>query len=122
MTRRIVIIGAGMAGLATAFALTRRGADVVVLESARASGGTVRPLRLPGGGVDAGPEALVATRPEALAFCESLGIADQMIAPDDAAGTWLARKSGAMPFPEGLAMGVPRRIGQLATTRLLTWP
>jgi oxygen-dependent protoporphyrinogen oxidase len=122
MKRRIVIVGAGIAGLATAFAAAQRGADVIVLEHGSAPGGTVRTLEIHGCVVDAGPEALVATRPEALAFCDSLGIADEMVAPDSHMSTWLARRSGAWPLPDGLAMGIPRRLGQLVTTRLLSWP
>jgi 1-hydroxycarotenoid 3,4-desaturase len=52
---RIVIVGAGMGGLAAAADLARRGAQVTVLERAAAPGGKMR--RVPAGGalVDAGP-------------------------------------------------------------------
>jgi 1-hydroxycarotenoid 3,4-desaturase len=48
---RVVVIGAGMGGLAAACDLARRGADVTVLERAATPGGKMRQLR----GVDAGP-------------------------------------------------------------------
>ncbi len=121
MARRVAILGAGVAGLAMAFALSRRGVDVVVIEEGSEAGGTVRTLRMHGCVVDAGPEAIVTTRPEALAMCTSLGLADRMIAPSDHAPTWLATRSGMAPLPEGLATGVPRSITQLATTPLLSW-
>ena len=122
MARRFVIVGAGMAGLVTAHALSRRGADVVVLECRDEPGGTVRTLRMHGCTVDAGPEALVATRPEALARCAELGLSDRMIHPDESTSTWLASRSGAVPLPDGLAMGIPRRLGQLVTSPVLSWP
>ncbi|WP_270933256.1 1-hydroxycarotenoid 3,4-desaturase CrtD [Falsiroseomonas oryzae] len=48
---RVIVIGAGVGGLAAAADLARRGAEVLVLERAAAAGGKMRQLR----GVDAGP-------------------------------------------------------------------
>jgi len=44
---RIVVLGAGMAGLAAAYQLVQAGHDVVVLEARREAGGRVRTLRAP---------------------------------------------------------------------------
>jgi 1-hydroxycarotenoid 3,4-desaturase len=48
---RVIVIGAGVGGLAAAADLARRGADVTVLERAAAAGGKMRQVN----GVDAGP-------------------------------------------------------------------
>ncbi|WP_405194695.1 flavin monoamine oxidase family protein [Streptomyces anulatus] len=45
--RRVVVIGAGVAGLATAYELARRGTEVTVLEAADRAGGRARTLREP---------------------------------------------------------------------------
>jgi 1-hydroxycarotenoid 3,4-desaturase len=55
---RVVIIGAGIGGLAAALGLAARGLDVTVLERAAAPGGKMREVALGGGGgarLDAGP-------------------------------------------------------------------
>jgi 1-hydroxycarotenoid 3,4-desaturase len=53
---RIVIVGAGMGGLAAAVDLARRGAEVIVCDRARTPGGKMRQLPVGGGAlVDAGP-------------------------------------------------------------------
>lgn len=52
---RVVVIGAGMGGLAAAVDLARRGAEVTVLERAATAGGKMRQVQAGGAGVDAGP-------------------------------------------------------------------
>lgn len=52
---RVVVIGAGMGGLAAAVDLARRGAEVTVLERAAVAGGKMRQVQAGGAGVDAGP-------------------------------------------------------------------
>jgi 1-hydroxycarotenoid 3,4-desaturase len=52
---RVLVIGAGMAGLAAAADLAREGADVLVLERARAPGGKARHVLAGGAPVDGGP-------------------------------------------------------------------
>jgi 1-hydroxycarotenoid 3,4-desaturase len=52
---RVIVIGAGMGGLAAAVDLARRGAEVTVLERAAAAGGKMRQVQAGGTGIDAGP-------------------------------------------------------------------
>ena len=55
MTRSVVIVGAGMAGLAAAIDLARQGVAVTVLEQAAAPGGKMREVTTDGARLDAGP-------------------------------------------------------------------
>ncbi len=56
MTRpRVVVIGAGMGGLAAAIDLSARGADVIVVERGSQPGGKMRQIDVGTGGIDAGP-------------------------------------------------------------------
>lgn len=52
---RIVIIGAGMGGLAAALSLAARGEEVLVIERQQAPGGKMRRLEVGGRGIDGGP-------------------------------------------------------------------
>lgn len=52
---RVVVIGAGIGGLAAAADLARRGAQVTVLERAATSGGKMRHVMVDGAGIDGGP-------------------------------------------------------------------
>lgn len=53
--KRIIVIGAGMGGLAAAVDLARSGAEVTVLERAAAPGGKMREVMAGGAPIDAGP-------------------------------------------------------------------
>ena len=55
MRPRVLIVGAGMGGLAAAIDLARRGATVSVLERATAPGGKMRRVHVDGAGIDGGP-------------------------------------------------------------------
>jgi 1-hydroxycarotenoid 3,4-desaturase len=52
---RAVIVGAGVAGLVSAFALAARGLDVTVLERAAAPGGKMRQIAIGSSRIDSGP-------------------------------------------------------------------
>jgi 1-hydroxycarotenoid 3,4-desaturase len=52
---RVIVVGAGIGGLASALHLAARGLDVTVLEAASASGGKLQPLQLGPLALDCGP-------------------------------------------------------------------
>src|SRR5262249_42017400 len=87
LARRIIVVGAGVSGLSAAFELTRRGAEaeIIVLESSERWGGNIRTLRQRGCVADAGPDALLMTRPEALALTDALGLSDRLITVSNSA-------------------------------------
>ena len=53
-TPRVVVVGAGIAGLVSALVLAHRGLDVTLVESAATPGGKIRQVQVDGVGVDSG--------------------------------------------------------------------
>src|SRR5271167_4713518 len=79
MGERIVIIGAGMTGLACAWALRDGAREVIILEASERVGGNVRTEREGGFVMDAGPDGWLVTKPEASALAREVGLADAFI-------------------------------------------
>ena len=71
---RVVVVGAGVAGLTAARDLDAAGHDVVVLEGAGSIGGKLARHRVAGVEVDTGAEAMVARRPEGVGLARDLGL------------------------------------------------
>jgi len=63
MTVDVVVVGGGIAGLATAYELSRRGIRFVVLEHAPRAGGVILSEEVDGFAIDGGPDALLIQKP-----------------------------------------------------------
>ncbi|MHC3469605.1 protoporphyrinogen oxidase [Streptomyces sp. 7R007] len=102
----VVVIGAGIAGLAAAHRLLGRGARVTVLEASDRVGGKLLPGEIAGARVDLGAESMLARRPEAVALAREVGLAERLQPPATATASIWTR--GALrPMPKGHVMGVP---------------
>ncbi len=104
----VLIVGGGIAGLATANFLsrTRPGLRVAVVESSSTIGGKISGATVAGIGVDTGPDAFLARVPGAVELAESLGFADDLVAP--ATGSAYVYSRGKLrALPKGLVLGVP---------------
>lgn len=105
-TGQVIVIGAGIAGLAAAHRLLERGARVTVLEASDRVGGKLLPGEIAGARVDLGAESMLARRPEAVALAREVGLADRLQPPATATASIWTR--GALrPMPKGHVMGVP---------------
>ncbi|MFJ3336528.1 protoporphyrinogen oxidase [Streptomyces sp. NPDC086766] len=112
-TGHVVVIGAGIAGLAAAHRLLQRGARVTVLEAADRVGGKLLPGEIAGVRVDLGAESMLARRPEAVGLAREVGLGDRLRSPATATASIWTR--GALrPMPKGHVMGVPGTSAALA--------
>ncbi|MEU2060193.1 protoporphyrinogen oxidase [Streptomyces sp. NPDC013455] len=102
----VVVIGAGIAGLAAAHRSLARGARVTVLEAGDRVGGKLLPGEIAGVRVDLGAESMLARRPEAVALAREAGLGERLQPPATATASIWTR--GALrPMPKGHVMGVP---------------
>ncbi|MGW5100147.1 protoporphyrinogen oxidase [Streptomyces sp. NPDC004100] len=110
---QVVVIGAGVAGLAAAYRLVRRGARVTVLEAGERVGGKLLPGEIAGVRMDLGAESMLARRPEAVALARAVGLGERLVTPATA-GASLWTRNTLRPMPKGHVMGVPGTADVLA--------
>jgi oxygen-dependent protoporphyrinogen oxidase len=115
VTVRVAVVGAGVAGLATAFHLQRAGADPVVFERAGTHGGVVAPpVEVGGLLLEPGPDSFAARKPSGATLCRDLGLS--LVAPG-ASGALLWTDTGLVPYLAGTGFGIPGDVGDV-----LRWP
>ncbi|HSQ64057.1 MAG TPA: protoporphyrinogen oxidase [Polyangiaceae bacterium] len=121
MSRHVVIVGAGISGLTCAWSLRDSGARVTLLEASDRLGGNIRTYREQGFVMDAGPDAWIATKPEATALAKELGLDKELIGTrPEYRRVYVAHDSRLHPMPEGVVLGVPTRVWPMVTTRLFS--
>lgn len=114
---RIVIIGAGISGLAAAFRLQQRLPDAVltVLERADRPGGTAWTLREGGFQVEIGPNGFLDNKPTTLTLARDVGLGTQLVQASDAAG------KNRYLFLGDRLKALPNGFGSFLRTDLLGW-
>ncbi len=118
---RVVIIGGGISGLATAYYLAKGGASSTIIESRPRLGGVIQTEKIDGCTIEAGPDSFLSVKPAAMDLIGELGLRDEVIGSNDHLRITYVRKGGKLvPLPDGLMMMVPTKILPLLTTRLLS--
>jgi len=85
--KRIVIAGAGIAGLSIAWAIQRRApeVDVVVLERSPRAGGNIRTEHIDGYVCESGPDGFLDNAPATIALVGELGLSSRLLPSNDQA-------------------------------------
>ncbi len=113
---RVVVVGAGIAGLTSAHDLVGAGHEVVVLEATDRPGGKIRREPVAGAVVDVGAEAMVNRRPEGVGLARAVGL--DVVHPAVASSRIWTR--GALrPLPRSV-LGAPLDLDALAASGILS--
>ncbi|MGH9463841.1 MAG: protoporphyrinogen oxidase [Vicinamibacteria bacterium] len=117
----VVVVGGGIAGLAAAHTLAKRSIPFLLLEKNARLGGTIWTERANGFLLDAGPDAFLAQKPEAVTLCRELGLSDRLIPTNPTARAVSVLDRGRLhPLPEGMVLTVPTGILPLARSTLFS--
>ena len=119
---KAIIVGGGIAGLAAAYELHRRGVPYLLLEAASRPGGVILSEQIDGYTIDAGPEALLVQKPDGIRLCEELGLGDRLVPTRPPRVAFIQRGGRLHPLPAASVLGIPTRVGPFLRTRLFSWP
>lgn len=99
----VVVIGAGVSGLAAAWSLHRRGIPVRVVEADDQVGGVVRSTRLDDGTVlDLGPQTLSTKDPDLQETLQEVGLGPRTLTADPASGRrFVVHEGQVVELPSG---------------------
>jgi oxygen-dependent protoporphyrinogen oxidase len=120
--RDVVIIGGGIAGLATAYELSRRGISFILLEQRQRPGGVILSEQIDGFTIDGGPDALIIQKREGIALCEELGLGERLIPTKPPRLAYIQRGGRLHALPAASVMGIPTKFGPFVRTGLFSWP
>jgi len=120
----VIVLGAGLSGLATSWRLARSGAAVTVLERSDRTGGVIRSERVDGFLCEAAPNSMLLKSASAEAFLGDIGLAGEVIDANPVANKrFLVRDSRVIPLPMSLWGGVTTPLySARAKLRLLAEP
>ena len=102
----VIVIGAGISGLACAYALKKRGVDVLALEANNSPGGMIRSIEENGYLFEAGPQSF-STTPRLSALIDELGLTSELVAAPAKAPRYILVNSElrAVPLSPGAFLG-----------------
>src|SRR5690348_13239369 len=95
----VAVVGGGIAGLAAAYELSRRGLSFLVLERASRAGGVIVSEEIDGFTVDGGPDSLLIQKPEGIALCEELGLGGRLVTTKQPRIAYIQRGGRLHPLP-----------------------
>jgi protoporphyrinogen/coproporphyrinogen III oxidase len=124
MSKKVVIIGAGISGLTTAYFLTKEGFDVTVLEKKREVGGSVETVKEKGFLFDRGPNSGLETTPVLSKIVSDLKLDDDLVyANKEASKRYILRDNMLHPLPMNPAAFLRTKLfSGKAKTRLFAEP
>lgn len=120
---KVAIIGGGIAGLSAAHALAKRGVSFVLLEASPRWGGVIRTEQAGGFLMEAGPDSMLAQKPEAIALCRELGLGSRLLPTNpDKRTVFVLHRRRLHPLPEGMVLAIPTQIMPFVRSGLFSWP
>lgn len=117
----VIIVGGGIAGLAAAYELNRRGVSFLVLERAARPGGVIFGETIDGFTIDAGPDSLLIQKPGGITLCQELGLGGRLVSTLPPRLAFIQRGGKLYPLPAASVLGIPTRIAPFVRTGLFSW-
>ena len=117
------MVGGGISGLSAALALHEQRRPYLLLEASGRLGGVIRTETQDGFLLEAGPDSMLAQKPQAIALCRELGLGERLVPTNpDQRAVYVLRAGTLHPLPDGMLLAVPTKVLPLLKSRLFSWP
>jgi len=116
----VIVVGAGISGLAAAYELTRRGRSVRVLEASTRAGGLIHTEQIDGFTIEAGPDSVLSAKPAAVELARELGIGSELQSVREGARAFVLKGRALHALPQPSFLGIPLTPEALAGYDLLS--
>jgi oxygen-dependent protoporphyrinogen oxidase len=117
----VVIVGAGITGLAAAFELAKQQIPIVVVEASARAGGLIRTDYVDGFTIERGPDSLLAQKPAGIQLCEELGLGPALMSSTPPRHAFVLHEGQLHRLPSPSILGIPTTWKALAGYDLLPW-
>ena len=121
-SKKVIIVGGGIAGLSAAYDLSRAGIESILFEKDSRLGGVIETQNWDNCVFDTGPDSFISQKPEMLALIKELGMGDEVIGSNDhQRTTYILKKGRLIALPDGVMMIVPSKVMPMVKSPLLSW-
>ena len=116
----VLVLGGGITGLTSAYALGKAGVPTLLLEESWRLGGKVRTETVDGFVIEHGPDSFISYRPAGLQLCRELGLGDAIIRPEEPRTVFVRARGRFLRFPEGMGLVLPTKLVPFLTSELFS--
>jgi oxygen-dependent protoporphyrinogen oxidase len=116
----VLVVGGGITGLASAYALGKAGIPTLLVEGSRRLGGKVRTEAVDGFVIEHGPDSFVSYRPAGVQLCRELGLGDAIVRPGEPRIVFIRAGGRFRRFPEGMGLVLPTKFHPFLTSDLFS--
>jgi oxygen-dependent protoporphyrinogen oxidase len=127
-SKRVVVIGGGITGLAAMHRLLERGAEtgasfeVMLLEAKSRLGGVIKTIHREGFLIEAGADSFISEKPEAIELARRIGLESHLIETNrEHRRSFIVRDGRLRPVPEGFQLMAPSRLWPFVTSDIFSW-
>ena len=116
----VLVVGGGITGLTSAYALGMAGIATLLLEDSPRLGGKVRTEAVDGFVIEHGPDSFVSYRPAALQLARELGLGDAIVRPQEPRTVFIRTNGRSLRFPDGMGLVLPTKFRPFLASELFS--